>query len=218
MGLPDTSSVSPFYTFDPLQGSEVSSLVKLLDSCRKGVDGMAGIAEKCPLIAMKLSEQGANFTEGRGDVSWDDATIVFVGLRGTEPDGSPSEPLERGISMERLGRFPSNEGNAIAYLRAHLIPEEEHDEGMQLLRQLDCGLRTESLGHEHLSVGFGGLMLHGWLEAEEVSKMRSYLEKSLWKVNKNEPLDGGVREIVRHFLIVIKSAEKRNLGILMRRH
>lgn len=61
-------------------------------------------------------------------------------------------------------------------------------------------------------------MLHGWLEAEEVSKMRSYLEKSLWKVDKNEPLDGGVREIVRHFLIVIKSAEKRNLGILMRRH
>ena len=89
---------------------------------------------------------------------------------------------------------------------------------MVLLAQLDSGLRAESLGHDRLSIGFGGMILHGWLTAEDVVKMRSYLEQSLWKVNKNEPLDGGVREIVRHFLIVLKSAEKRNLGMLMRRH
>ena len=41
--------------------------------------------------------------------------------------------------------------------------------------------------------------------------MRTYLEQSLLKVDQNEPLDGGVREIVRHLLIVLKSAEKRNL-------
>ena len=99
-----------------------------------------------------------------------------------------------------------------------MIPESPNDEGMKLLTQLDAGLREESLGHSHLSIGFGGMTLHGWLTAQDVSNLRSYLEKSIWKVDKNEPLDGGVLEIVRHFLIVLKSAEKRGLGILMRRH
>ena len=214
----ENSSVSPFYTFDPLHGTEVSALIELLNDCYNGVDQLGQIEQKCPEIATKLSEQGANFSNGRNDVAWDDATIVFVALRGTEEDGAPAEPIERGISMERLGRFPSDEGNSIAYLRRHLIPEEKSDEGVNLLAQLDSGLRMESLGHDKLSIGFGGLILHGWLTAEDVVKMRSYLEKSMWKVDKNEPLDGGVREIVRHFLIVLKSAEKRDLGILMRRH
>ena len=214
----DISSVSPFYTFDPLQGSEVNSLVKLLNDCYNGVDQLSQIELKCPDIAAKLSEQGATFPTGRGDVSWDDATIIFVALRGTEADGGPSEPLERGISIERLGRFPAKDGNPIEYLRKYLIPEEPSDEGMKLISQLDSGLRAETLGHEHLSVGFGGMILHGWLTSDDVVVMRSYLEQSLWKVNKDEPLDGGVREIVRHFLIVLKSAEKRDVGILMRRH
>jgi len=56
------------------------------------------------------------------------------------------------------------------------------------------------------------------LTSDEVPQLRNYLEKSIWKVAKSEPLDGGVREIVRHLLIILKSAEKRNMGILMRAH
>ena len=115
------SSVTPFYTFDPLQGTEASLFLEMLNDCHKGIDRLAQLDSECPMIATKLSEQGASFSQGRGDVSWDDATIVFVALRATEADGAPSEPLERGISIERLGRFPMNEGNSIAYLRAHLI-------------------------------------------------------------------------------------------------
>ena len=218
MDINDISSVTPFFTFDPLQGEDVSVLVGLLNSCHDGVDQLGEIDQRCPTYAEKLSHQGASFSKGRSDVSWDDATIIFVALRCTEEDGSPSEPLDRGISMERLGRFPANNGNSIEYLRNHLIPEEPGDLGVQLLAQLDGGLRTETVGHEHLSIGFGGMILHGWLTPQEVPKMRSYLEKSVWKVDKNEPFDGGVREIVRHFLILLKSAEKRQLGVLMRRH
>ena len=214
----DNPAVSPFYSFDPLQGTEVVEFIGLVNDCHKGIDQLGQIEEKCPVISAKLSEQGAIFSQGRQDVAWDDATLVFVALRGTQPDGSPSEPLERGISTERLGRFPTNEGNSIGYLRTHLIPESTNDGGMELLTQLDAGLREESLGHSNLSIGFGGMILHGWLTAQDVSNLRSYLEKSIWKVDKNEPLDGGVLEIVRHLLIVLKSAEKRNLGILMRRH
>ena len=218
MELIDSTSVSPFYTFDPLKGNEVSEFIELLNDCYNGVDQLDQIDDVCPSISAKLSDQGAVFSKGRQDVAWDDATLVFVALRGTEPDGSPSEPLERGISIERLGRFPTHEGNSIGYLRNHMIPEAPNDDGIKLLTQLDAGLREESVGHSHLSIGFGGMTLHGWLTAQDVSNLRSYLEKSIWKVDKNEPLDGGVLEIVRHLLIVLKSAEKRELGIMMRRH
>ena len=147
MELIDSTAVSPFYTFDPLQGTEVSEFIELLNDCYNGVDQLDQIADMCPNISAKLSHQGAVFSKGRQDVPWDDATLVFVALRGTQPDGSPSEPLERGISTERLGRFPTHEGNSIGYLRTHFIPESPNDEGMKLLTQLDAGLREESLGH-----------------------------------------------------------------------
>ena len=88
----DVSSVTPFYTFDPLQGTEVSLFLEMLNDCHKGIDRLAQLDSECPMIATKLSEQGASFSQGRGDVSWDDATIVFVALRATEADGAPSSP------------------------------------------------------------------------------------------------------------------------------
>ena len=120
--------------------------------------------------------------------------------------------------MERLGRFPTSDGNAIAYLRENMIPEAEDDCASQLLAQLDAGLRAEIRGHDSLSDGFGGLSLHGWLTVADVGVLRSHLQKSAWKVSKSEPFDGGVRDVVRHLLILLKTAEKRGVGILMRSH
>ena len=120
--------------------------------------------------------------------------------------------------MDRLGRFRTNDGNAISYLRTNLIPESEDNLGSQLLTQLDVGLRKETRGHDKLSIGFGGMTLHGWLTTEDVVMLRSHLQKSTWKVSKNESFDGGVRDVVRHLLIILKTAEKRGLGILMRAH
>ena len=120
--------------------------------------------------------------------------------------------------MERLGRFPTDDGNAIAYLREFLIPEEEGDRGSQLLTQLDSGFRNEVRGHDDLSEGFGGMILHGWLTETEVCALRTYLQQSAWKVSQNETFDGGIRDIVRHLLIILKTAEKRGVGILMRAH
>ena len=120
--------------------------------------------------------------------------------------------------MERLGRFPTEDGNAIAYLREYLIPESDGDIGCTLLTQLDSGFRQETRGHDNLSLGFAGLKLHGWLAKSDVSNLRTYLQKSAWKVASDEPLDGGIREIVRHLVIILKTAEKRGVGILMRAH
>ena len=215
----DTGAVTPFHTFDPLQGISIVELVEQLEEIRNGgIDQLAELSMNDLDLGRKLQAEGISLADGRGGVSWDDATLLFVAGRAIENDGGPAEPLERGISMERLGRFPTSNGNAIGYLREYLIPENDGDSGVQLLTQLDAGLRHEVRGHDELSVGFGGLILHGWLTSGEVPQMRNYFEKAVWKVAKSEPLDGGVREIVRHLLIILKSAEKRDMGILMRAH
>jgi len=202
-----------------MQGSSAGEFADLLDALREGKGGDAKkFAETWPEVANRLESQGVYLSEGRNTIEWDDATLLFISLRETANDGGPAEPLDRGISMERLGRYPTDDGNAIAYLREFLIPEEEGDEGTRLLTQLDSGFRNEVRGHDKLSVGFGGLTLHGWLTETEVSSLRTYLQQSVWKVAQNETFDGGVREIVRHLLIILKTAEKRGVGILMRAH
>ena len=214
----DTGAVAPFHTFDPIQGTSIVELIGRLEEIRNGGDDQFSELSKDDGLEKKFLEEGISLANGRKAITWDDATILFVAARAIGDDGGPAEPLERGISMERIGRFPTSNGNAIEYLRQYLIPESDGDSGMKLLTQLDVGLRHEVRGHDEFSVGFGGLVLHGWLTNSEVSALRQYLEKAVWKVGKNEPLDGGVREIVRHLLIILKSAEKRELGILMRAH
>ena len=215
----NSGDITPFHTFDPMQGLAAGELADMLDSVRNGAeDGVLTLNTTHPLVAKKLENEGVDLSNGRTGIEWDDATILFIALRATQPDGSPAEPLDRGVSMDRLGRFPTNDGNAISYLRTNLIPESEDNLGSQLLTQLDVGLRKESRGHDNLSIGFGGMTLHGWLTAEDVVMLRSHLQKSAWKVSKNESFDGGVRDVVRHLIVILKTAEKRGLGVLMRAH
>ena len=215
----DTGAITPFHTFDPIQGLSAPAFANLLDAARRGDEvDTESFSKSHPDIVERLQSQGIAISKGRDSIEWDDATLLFLALRETADDGGPAEPLDRGVSMERLGRFPTEDGNAIAYLREFLIPEEDGDTGGQLLTQLDSGLREEVRGHDNLSVGFGGMRLHGWLTGPEVCELRTYLHQSAWKVAQRETFDGGVRDVVRHLLIILKTAERRGVGILMRAH
>ena len=218
MDVLNSAGITPFHTFDPMQGS-ASELADMLDSIREGgEDELSSLGSTHPLPATKLEAEGIDLAKGRDGIEWDDATILFIALRATDEDGGPAEPLDRGISMERLGRFPTSDGNAIAYLREYMIPESDGDLSSRLLTQLDVGLQEEMRGNDELSKGFGGLNLHGWLTATEVGMLRNHLQKSAWKVANHEPFDGGIRDVARHLLIILKTAEKRGVGILMRSH
>ena len=216
MNRPTKKGVTPFHTLDPMLGEGFDEFVDVLES--QSSDEFEQFMKKYPQIAVKLENEGADLAIDFSNPQWDSATILFVAYRAIQDDGAPAEPLDRGISMERIGRFPSRDGNAISYLRQfHIAPDD--DETMSvLLEQLDVGLRSETRGHVRLSQGFGGLNLHGWLTSKEVGELRLVLQKSAWAVSKDETFDGGVRDIVRHLLILLKSAEKRNLGVLMRSH
>ena len=213
----DMGSTTPFHTFDPADGDALESFASILDAARTGGgDAFDSLEKKHPEIVERLGNESVDVAAGRASLAWDDATLLFIAARAMQEDGSPAEPLDRGITMERLGRFPSEDGNAISYLRSNLLTDDAPLTA--LLDQLDVGLRAESRGHDHLSAGFGGLRLHGWLNTPQVTELREALLKVAGKVAKDEPFDGGVREVVRHLTILMKGAEKRMCGILMRAH
>ena len=80
------------------------------------------------------------------------------------------------------------------------------------------GLDEEFLGEGGFSSGLGGLELCGWLDSRDVTNLRRAIQKGKWTVNPSEPLDGGVADAFRHLTIILRGAEKRKCGILMRRH
>ena len=67
----NSGDITPFHTFDPLQGSDVEELVDILESARVGgVDSFATLAKTHPLTAEKLEVEGAVLSNGRIGIEW----------------------------------------------------------------------------------------------------------------------------------------------------
>ena len=39
-----------------------------------------------------------------------------------------------------------------------------------------------------------------------------------WGVASDEPLDGGVRDIIKHVVAILRSAERNQVGLMLRSH
>jgi hypothetical protein len=44
------------------------------------------------------------------------------------------------------------------------------------------------------------------------------MQSGKWAIKSNETIDGGVRDSLRHLQSLLKAANRRKCGILMRRH
>jgi hypothetical protein len=66
--------------------------------------------------------------------------------------------------------------------------------------------------------GQGGLNIVGFLTFEEVKTLRSTLLGSGWSVSRDEPIDGGVRDAIRHLNALLIAAERRGAGLIHRMH
>ena len=44
------------------------------------------------------------------------------------------------------------------------------------------------------------------------------MQSGKWIIKSNETIDGGVRDSLRHLQTLLKAANRRGCGILMRRH
>lgn len=199
---------SPFYTFEPLRHDPLE-IIPLIQASQGGdhseIKAIAGVPDSI-----------LGLVDGtKPDL--DPAMMLFMSSVDWNTDGGMPEPLDKGLSRERIGRFPIEGGNAIVYLLDHTI-EKAQDDLHDLLAKLSLGLKAEFLGEDGFSMGAGGLELCGWLDAKEVRSLRRAIQRGRWSVDPEETLDGGVADAFRHLTIILKGAEKRGCGLLMRRH
>ena len=62
------------------------------------------------------------------------------------------------------------------------------------------------------------MQIHGFLRAEEVRLLRKNLASRAWTASYEEPLDGGVADVAKHFTTLLKAAERRRVGLALRTH
>ena len=196
-----------FHTFDPISKSPG----ELLEGISSSFEGkhrnlMEIVGENSILPELQ---------EGKApDI--DAATILLICILEWQEGGSAPRPLDSGHSRERLGRFPSDDGNAVEYILD--FTKDESGVMHSLLRKLGSGLIASVGGELDFSRGAGGVELLGWLDVGEGPKLRKEIEKGGWTVLSNEPHDGGVQDALRHLLVFLRAAGRRKCGVLMRRH
>ncbi len=200
---------SSFHTFDPIRMSPNSLIGPINESMNGRHENLLGLVEGYDVLPELM--------EGKPSPI-DRATSLFISVLDWQDGGDAPRSLDGGHSRERLGRFPSNDGNAIEYLIEYTIDRDEEGSLHELLCKLCRGLRGREGEESGFSEGTGGIELLGWLEVSEVLDLRKEIERGGWSVRSDEPLDGGVQDAFRHLLVFLRSASKRKCGILMRRH
>ncbi|MBK69798.1 MAG: hypothetical protein CMB53_00125 [Euryarchaeota archaeon] len=200
---------SAFYTFDPI----AVDLIELVPPIQASMGG-----DHLELISMcPLSTDIQSLRQGE-EAPFDPATLLYLASGDWGPEGGMAEPLDSMATREKLGRFPCDDGNVISYLMSFTRQRGDMASLHELLAKLGDGLSEENLGEPGFRDGFGGMSLLGWINALEVSELRSSIRSDRWTTLGDEPLDGGVDFGFRHLLSILRSAEKRGCGILMRKH
>ena len=83
---------------------------------------------------------------------------------------------------------------------------------------LTAGCTEEFRGHSLFESGFGGMCIQGFLSREQVRTLRKNLATRTWTASYEEPLDGGVADVAKHFITLLKAAERRQVGNVLRSH
>ena len=154
-----------------------------------------------------------NLRQGQ-EAQFDPATMLYLASGDWEEDGTTSMPLDSMATKEKLGRFPSDDGNVVSYLLSYTRQKGDMTALHELLAKLCDGLSEENLGEPGFRDGFGGMKLLGWINSSEVRELRTSIRSGRWTALADEPLDGGVDYGFRHLLSILRSAEKRGLSLI----
>ena len=203
------SSLPYFHTFDPIVWNPLDIIPAVLSSM--GGDHRE-LKRKSP-----FSIDIQNLKEGI-ESSYDPATMLYLSIGELDSEGRRTEPIDTSSGKERLGRFPYGDGNIVTYLLENTKQKGDMTVLHDLLSKLSDGLSEDNLGELGFRHGFGGLTLLGWLNIEEVSELSGAIRSGRWKVLSEEPLDGGVDYAFRLLLAMLRTAQRRRCGVLMRRH
>ena len=221
------ASTTAFFTLDAFDGDLASPLMAAIEQAMNGDEQeWNNLVEAQPTLRERLIQQGIETPSSFTTIRWDPAMILFTSCVELTNDGRPL-PLGETMTRERFGRFPYGDGSALGYLLEFMRPNRsitDHDgqsiyDGLvQLLEQLAHGCEEQQRGHQRFEDGFGGMRIHGFLRAEEVRLLRKNLASRAWTASYEEPLDGGVADVAKHFTTLLKAAERRRVGLALRTH
>jgi hypothetical protein len=216
------SSTTAFYTLDGCVSENLDETFQALLEVRKGNSQLWERLVKRDGIASRLRAQGLDEMEDRLQISWDDATLLFTAVRMLNRDSTPIM-LGENKNRERFGRFPHHTGSSLNYILDNIVSIPSQSEGLysdlvEHLEYLTQRCSEMNTGHKEFREGKAGLIILGYLTFEEVKSLRSMLLGSGWMVSREEPLDGGVRDAVRHLNALLMAAERRGAGLIHRQH
>lgn len=211
----DTANTAPFHTLDPIRGDLVEAVLEANEDPDSN-DAWSGVIGLDPARTGRLG--GDASATCRGDVGMDDATLTFLISLERRADGTRLDVADD-KHTERFGRFPSGDGSLLTYLQTWMRPtrgmEAAYGDLIGLIDKLAMGIDQD---HPSASEGMGGLRLHGWLDVTEIKDLRVALMGRGWTVAGDEPLDGGLRDAVKHLGAMLRGAERRGVGLLHRSH
>tara|TARA_Y100000991_G_C21937720_1_gene333768 strand:- start:94 stop:762 length:669 start_codon:yes stop_codon:yes gene_type:complete len=216
------STTTAFYTLDGCVSENLDETFHALLEVRRGNNQLWENLASREGFNSRLREQGLEEIGNRSEIPWDDATLLFTSVRMLNRDSTPIM-LGENKNRERFGRFPHHTGSSLQYILDNIVSIPNQSEGLyselvEHLEYLTERCSEMNTGHKEFREGKAGLIILGYITLEEVKSLRSMLLGSGWMVSREEPLDGGVRDAVRHLNALLMAAERRSAGLIHRQH
>ena len=220
-----SGTTTAFYTLHSCDGDIAMAISEIL---RLGTEEKNEewqlLLESRPSLKSRLSDQGLAEPFALEQITWDDAMLLFLCSINIDEEGKPMA-IGESLKRERFGRFPYGNGSSVDYLLEFLRPNSRvNDNGKMFSRMIDLLKKMSSFNHgedysfARFDGGSGGMNILGFLSLEEVIEMRKMLAGRNWSVASDEPLDGGVRDAIKHLTAMLRAAERIDSGILHRAH
>jgi hypothetical protein len=105
----------------------------------------------------------------------------------------------------------------MTYLREWIRDSNKDTDSLEEMSELLEMLETRMSGTS-MEKGIGKLEMRGWLTNEETTSLRKFLSTAIWTPAADEPLDGGCQDAAKNIVALLRSAEKRKCGVLLRVH
>lgn len=219
---PNYQSTTAFYTLDGCHSSIVADVFQALISNTQNSTTEWEELCKNQRVQARFRTQGIDDWSSRNEIQWDDPTVLFTLSRMLNEDNLPIM-LGQDRNRERFGRFPHHTGSAVHYIRENIrsMNPQSNELFEDLTTHLDYLLtrcHPENVGDDRYVNGKAGLNIMGFLTFDEVKTLRSTLLGGGWSVARDEPIDGGVRDAIRHLNALLLAAERRGAGLIHRKH
>ncbi len=204
--LAGTSPFLALYAINPIRFSRIVAVLEGSQEWGEIVDDE---------LESRLRSQGLDDLSNRDAIPWDDATLLFTACADLGMRGEGAK-IQASISNERFGRFPYGDGSPLSYLVEWMRPSGKDSDSLQtILTHIDS---LQNRVPERMKKGNNGLELRGWLDGEEIKQLRIAMTSRRWTPAADEPLDGGCHDAAKHLLALLRAAEKRRVGVLLRVH